>query len=178
MPQSAFCPRHWRHSAILLLTVTFLSNHTSAQDAATAWRADPAAVEAFQKRRSEFNVDESKVPEYKLPDVLASSDRGSRITDASTWLKTHRPRLLQTFRETVYGVRPTTPFQISYHQTGQASGLFGIDATAKQIKTTIKTERGEHSFEFVLFLPKSDAPAPVIVQINKRFFLPMRQASD
>ncbi len=46
--------------------------------------------------------DESKVPEYSLPDLLVLSS-GEKVTDAKTWMEKRRPEILSLFSEHVYG---------------------------------------------------------------------------
>ncbi|MBN2450858.1 MAG: acetylxylan esterase [Lentisphaeria bacterium] len=48
------------------------------------------------------NYDESRVPEYTLPEALALAD-GTRVTAAGTWLDRRRPQLMALFQEHVYG---------------------------------------------------------------------------
>ncbi|MEL7120669.1 MAG: hypothetical protein AAFO07_14555 [Bacteroidota bacterium] len=51
------------------------------------------------------HYDESKVPEYKLPDLLTTSS-GEKITDVKSWEKERRPEILQLFKDEVYGNIP------------------------------------------------------------------------
>ena len=48
------------------------------------------------------NYDESKVPEYTLPDPLKMED-GREVTTAQMWCDERRPEVLQLFEEHVYG---------------------------------------------------------------------------
>ena len=49
---------------------------------------------------SETNYDESKVPEYTLPDPLRMAD-GRPVADAAAWRDRRRPEILELFREHV-----------------------------------------------------------------------------
>jgi hypothetical protein len=75
------------HGIALVLTFTFAS-------------LSPRCVSAF-----EANYDESKVPEYQLPDPLIS-EAGTPIKTAEQWNAIRRPELLQQFRRHVYGIAP------------------------------------------------------------------------
>lgn len=139
------------------------------------WQADAKQIEAWKtKRRPGINYDESKVPKYQLPDPLKVFD-GKPITTAAEWYE-HRPKLLEVFRKQVYGVRPNTKYQVDYKEIGKRENVFGIGATARQIRTTIKARGKSHSFDFVIVIPKSKKPVPIIVQINNRYFVPMDKA--
>ena len=46
---------------------------------------------------AQTNYDESKVPEYTLPDPLVAAD-GTKVTDAETWLAKRRPEILERLR--------------------------------------------------------------------------------
>ena len=53
----------------------------------------------------EANYDESKVPNYTLPDPLTLED-GAKVTDAATWRERRRPEIMSLFQEHVYGRSP------------------------------------------------------------------------
>ncbi len=141
------------------------------------WQADLKQVETWKtKRRPGINYDESQVPKYQLPDPLKTID-GKPITTAQEW-KQQRPGLLKVFRENVYGVRPSTKYQVDYKEVGRRENAFGIGATARQIRATISAGGKTHSFDFVIVVPKSESPVPVIVQINNRYLIPLDKAVD
>jgi len=48
------------------------------------------------------NVDEAKVPEFRLPDPLVSKS-GKRVKDAETWWKVRRPEIVEDFDREIYG---------------------------------------------------------------------------
>ena len=52
------------------------------------------------------NTDESKVPEYSLPDPLVAKD-GQRAAAARQWWQTRRPEIVDDFSREVYGRVPT-----------------------------------------------------------------------
>ncbi len=63
----------------------------------------------------DVNYDESKVPDYTLPDPLLGKD-GQPITDAAVWNKSRRPEILELFREQMYGRSPGRPKDLSFEQ--------------------------------------------------------------
>lgn len=141
------------------------------------WQANRKQVEAWKtKRRPGINYEESSVPKYQLPDPLKTID-GKPIKTAQQW-NVQRPGLLNVFREHVYGVRPSTQYQVDYKEVGKRENVFGIGATARQIRATISAGKKTHSFEFVIVVPKSESPVPLIVQINNRYMIPLDKAVD
>lgn len=142
----------------------------------TGWTPRPEVVAAAATNRPGFNFEESKVPAYTLPDPLLTPD-GQRITTPTEWEK-NRPILLQLFREHIYGVRPATPFEVNYKEVGRRENAFGIGATARQVRATITARGRTHSFDFVLVVPPSDKPVPLVVHINNRYLIPLDKAVD
>ena len=71
---------------LFLLTVTFVVPYSNAQN-------------------PPVNYDESKVPEYILPDPLTAND-GTKITTAENWMNKRRPEILEIFKNELYGVMP------------------------------------------------------------------------
>ena len=61
----------------------------------------------------EVNYDESKVPQYALPDVLTCRD-GSVVTTKKQWEKKRRPELLETFCSQEYGFTPQGKVNVRY----------------------------------------------------------------
>ena len=53
----------------------------------------------------EANYDESKVPQYQLPDPLVQND-GTRVREPAQWTDHRRDEILQLFKEHVYGTMP------------------------------------------------------------------------
>ena len=131
----------------------------------------------WSEKRAEHNFHESRVPDYELPDPLVSKS-GQTIASALDWVTTGRPALLQLFRENVYGVRPSTDYEITYEEVARSENAFGIRATARQIRATIQVRGKSHSFDFIIAMPRSDVPVPVVVQINNRHLIPLDKAVD
>src|SRR5687767_5693999 len=61
-----------------------------------------ASIAAQGSAPNQANYDESKVPQYTLPDPLTLSS-GERVTDIKTWSERRRPELLHLFETQVYG---------------------------------------------------------------------------
>lgn len=81
------------------------------------------------------NLDEAKVASYTLPDPLKAAN-GKTITSAKEWTNFQRPRLLQMFREHVYGKFP-----------GKPKGLhFRVNSVDNEALGESDPEAGNHIF--------------------------------
>lgn len=112
------------------------------------------------------NYDESKVPQYMLPDPLVFVD-GQKVSDAKTWQETRREEVLELFREHMYGRSPGRPEQISFKVKEFDRAAIGGKATRKQI--TIHLAQGDKSVELdlLIYLPNQVKGAvPVFLGLN------------
>jgi hypothetical protein len=99
----------------------------------------------------EANYDESKVPEYSLPDPLVMSS-GERVTTADQWPQ-RRAELLALFAEQVYGRTPTADFEMRFEAGPVDHHALNGKAVRKEI--TIYVARGgrEAPLHLLLYLP-------------------------
>ncbi len=111
-------------SALLVFLHVGLVSRAAAQSPNPVWQAQPSVVEMWSEKRAEHNFDESRVPDYELPDPLAL-EGGRTVRNKSEWLAKGRPALLQQFRENIYGVRPDTSYEIEYEEIGRRENAFG-----------------------------------------------------
>ncbi|MDP2115165.1 MAG: acetylxylan esterase, partial [Bacteroidota bacterium] len=56
-------------------------------------------------QRENVNYEESKISEYKLPDVLTRFN-GRKVKSEKVWFKKQRPEILELFTKEVYGKVP------------------------------------------------------------------------
>jgi len=114
----------------------------------------------------EANYDESRVPEYTLPDSLVLLN-GDPVTDADTWRDMRRPEILRLFEEHVYGKTPTGTFKMRSEVTSVDENALDGKAVRKEITLIGGTEKGEHRMNLLLYLPKGKQEAvPVFVGLN------------
>ena len=155
------------------------AGHAEELTSVSGWQPRREVIEACKKRRPGLIFDEARVPQYTLPDPIgARSENDGPIANPGDWTTRRRPALLQLFRENVYGVRPDTACQIDYKEVGRRNNAFGIGATARQIRATVQARGRTHSFDFVIVVPRSETPVPVIVHINNRYLIPLDKAVD
>jgi hypothetical protein len=114
----------------------------------------------------EPNYDESKVPEYTLPDPLVLLN-GDTVTDADIWVNKRRPEILQLFEEHVYGKTQTGAFKMRSEVTSVDENAQDGKAIRKEVALIVSTENGELQMNLLLYLPKGTEEAvPVFVGLN------------
>lgn len=115
---------------------------------------------------AKFNHDESKVPPYTLPDVLADAS-GRKVTSAEAWLKERRPQIIKLLEERMFGRAPALPATVKSHVSLPKSDAVDGLAVRHQV-TLILTDNEKGSFMDVLvYLPKNaKGPAPLFWGLN------------
>ena len=139
---------HWKTSCVLagLLTLAF---------------ACPGVAQ-----NPETNYDESKVPEYKLPDPLLMSD-AERVTDAGTWLKRRRPEILRLFESHVYGKSPGRPEGMQFHVRSVVTDALDGKATRKEVSVRFTPDAAGPKMDILLYLPNAaKKPVPTFLGLN------------
>ena len=119
-----------------------------------------------QAQRPGTHYDESKVPDYTLPDPLVTSD-GSQVTDARTWRQKRRPEILKLFRTYVYGRSPEAPKDVTFKVTSVDDRALDGKAIRKEVSVRIASEPEWPGIEILVYLPASaKKPAPLFVGLN------------
>ena len=114
----------------------------------------------------EENYDESRVPEYTLPDLL-TSEAGSEVKTASDWEKIRRPEVLGLFEQNVYGKVPDGDYrqsnEVLIHQQNALEGK----ADRYEIKISFEKNDRVLSFNLLVYLPAgASEPVPVFMGLN------------
>ncbi len=123
-----------------------------------------ANAQTYSGKFLEANYDESKVPEYTLPDVMTSFS-GQTISTVEEWETTRRPELIKFFAENMYGEvpEPSSPIQKSFKLLSDEQLLSGI-CTRKNVEITFRNDAGSVTMPLVLFVPtKAKGKVPVIL---------------
>ncbi len=122
---------------------------------------------SFGQFRIEFepNYDESKVPEYELPDPLRTF-KGRKIRNERRWLKKGRPELLRFFSTNVYGEVPGKLEVAAFDVMEQGNDALGGKARRKQVDVVFKKGGRTLHFNILIYLPKDLPKAPLFVGCN------------
>lgn len=116
-------------------------------------------------QQSSANYDESKIPEFSLPDPLIGLD-GLRVEDDSDWFATRRPEILELFRAQVYGRNPLAHVSVTYTQNGTHVELMGGKATMKEITISVTGRSKTVVALLLVILPNTAKPSPVFLSLN------------
>ena len=144
--------------------------HLTAEQAIICQSAASAAVKSpFSTTDCGFlkpygNFDESRVPEYVLPDALLSND-GKRIGSAKAWEKTRRGELLDIFTEQVYGRAPQTPAWLEFKVLEVKEGALNGLSTRKRVEIVFD-KKEKVKMELLVYTPSRVPSAPVFLGIN------------
>ena len=112
------------------------------------------------------NYDESKVPQYTLPDLLTTLD-GRKVTDANMWRQIRRPEVLELFRSQMFGHAPGRPEKMSFDVFDRADGAQDGKAVRKQVTVRFTADPNGPSMDILIYLPRgTKAPVPLFVGLN------------
>ena len=113
-----------------------------------------------------INYDESKVPDFVLPDPLICND-GQQVTTADEWEKVRRPEILEIFMSKVYGRTPTDKIDVSYTLLACDPKAMDGKATCKQILLTFTNGKKTIDAILLLYIPNHvQGRVPVFVGYN------------
>lgn len=124
-----------------------------------------ASAQTYEGKFLEANYDESKVPEYTLPNVLTSFS-GQTINTVEAWESTRRPEIIKFFEQNLYGAvpKPSSPIKKSFKLLSEDDKLLSGICTRKDVEITFQNEAGSVTMPLVLFVPtKAEGRVPVIL---------------
>ena len=114
----------------------------------------------------EANYDESKVPQYTLPDPLVCSD-GTAVKDADTWRQKRRPEILKLFEEHMYGKSPGKPQFMTFMTTSVNKDALNGLATRKEVTVYFTGRQQDPNMTILIYLPnKGPKSTPLFVGLN------------
>lgn len=110
-------------------------------------------VVTTQAQKFEPNYDETKIPDYVLPDPLKTM-AGQSVKDAKTWNEVRRDELLTLFKTHVYGVSPN-PVPVSATTIITVPDAVGGKAIRREIDLTIGTGDQSITIGLLVYTPGS-----------------------
>ncbi|HXK61494.1 MAG TPA: acetylxylan esterase [Acidobacteriota bacterium] len=110
-------------------------------------------------QRPDVNYDESKVPQYVLPDPLVTAD-GQRVTSPAMWRENRRGEILRLFEEHVYGKTPTKRLPVTSEVIYTDKSALGGKAIRKEVTLYFTSDKNGPRMDLLMFLP-ADAKGAV-----------------
>jgi hypothetical protein len=119
-------------------------------------------------QQAQANYDESKVPQYTLPDPLTLSN-GERVKDAAGWRK-RRAEILRLFETHVYGRTPGGRLKgMTFRTTSVDRKALAGKAVRKEVSVYFTGAKNGPRMAILLYLPKeAKRPVPVFLGLNFR----------
>ena len=119
---------------------------------------------AYSQNRNVIS-EESKVPEYKLPDVL-TLENGKKVKSEKDWFKKRRPEILKLFTDEVYGAVPGELgiAEVKVWETSD-DALNGL-ARRKQLSLFFRKNNQNLEVNVLMYLPKTTKKVPVFLAYN------------
>lgn len=113
------------------------------------------------------NYEESRVPNYTLPELLVTTD-GIKITSTHDWEKKRRPELLSAFASQTYGRTPDdTGIEVRYEVLTEDPEALQGRATSRQVKLVFSNGNKELEAILLLYMPNdANGRVPVFVGYN------------
>ena len=124
------------------------------------------ACPIFTSAQFEPNYDESKIPDFILPDVLVTKS-GDKIRNVDHWEKIRRPEILELFETEVYGKVPKQACEIKFRIVDNNKNVLDGLADRKQIKIVFSREDKKITADLLIYLPANQKTAvPVFLALN------------
>jgi hypothetical protein len=126
------------------------------------------AITGSAQDHREANYDESKVPEYTLPDVLKTSTN-AEVKSKTEWEKVRRQEILSLFENNIYGEMPSKYSNIKYSVTNENASAMNGNAKLKQVLIEVFNNNKSVKINLLLFIPNgARKPVPAFLLINNR----------
>jgi len=114
----------------------------------------------------EPNYDESKIPQFTLPDPLLTSD-GEKVTTAQAWRERRRPEILDIFRTHVYGHSPEPLEAMTFEVTRITSDALNGKALRKEVTVYFNGKPDGPKMDILIHLPPAaKGPVPLFLGLN------------
>ena len=117
--------------------------------------------------KSKTNYDESKVPNYILPELLTCND-GTKVTTAQEWESRRRPEIMEFFSKSVYGQTPEGELKVKYKVVAKDRKALDGKATMLQVMFTFSNGKMIQRALALVYYPNSrkKTGAPVFIGYN------------
>jgi len=111
------------------------------------------------------NYDESKVPQFTVPDPLMTFKQ-KKVKNTKDWEKKRRPELMKFFIQNMFGEIPGDLKISSFDVVEESDNAFNGKAKRKQVELSFEKNGKTLDFTILMYLPKNVAKAPVFIGYN------------
>ncbi len=122
------------------------------------------AVMNVSAQTPKANYNESKVPDYTLPDPLVFLN-GTSVNNKKDWKK-RRKQIYSLFEREVYGIAPNWKGKIKTSVLSEEKEVFKGMAIRKEIMLTLSNGNKVLQIPLLIYLPKTLGKAPVFLGYN------------
>ena len=129
------------------------------------WLLTLIMVSQLAFTQSDVNYDESKVPEFVVPDPLKTFN-GKKVKNVKKWEKKCRPELLEFFSKNIYGEIPGELKISSVEVVEESNDAVNGKANRKQVEISFQKDDLTLDFTILIYLPKNVEKAPLFVGYN------------
>ncbi|MEM9645808.1 MAG: acetylxylan esterase [Planctomycetota bacterium] len=124
-----------------------------------------AITNTVHAQKFQANYDESKIPDYVLPDPLVTLS-GKTVKDAQNWQDVRRPEILRLFEEHVYGVSPEA-VAIESNTVSTKPDAIGGKAIRREVDVVIGQGDASVTMGLLIYTPASaTGPVPCFIGLN------------
>jgi len=111
------------------------------------------------------NYDESKIPQFEIPDLLTSFN-GRKIKNTRRWERVRRPELIDFFTNNVYGKVPGKLEISKWEVVEESADALNGKARRKQVDIVFNKNGKTLFFNVLMYLPKNEEKAPLFLGYN------------
>ncbi len=115
----------------------------------------------------EANYDESKIPQYVLPDPLIAED-GTKIESAEAWKTIRRPEILKQFQTEMFGKYPEADLsKVKYEELKTYDQFLDGKATMKIVRVYFNAPKQSPKMDVMIVIPNGvEKPVPAFLMPN------------
>jgi hypothetical protein len=111
------------------------------------------------------NYDESKVPEFEVPDPLLTFKQ-KKVSSVKQWEKKRRPELEEWFTQNMFGEIPGELKISSFEVIEESDNAVNGKAIRKQVELTFEKKDLQLNLTLLMYLPKNVEKAPLFLGYN------------
>jgi len=129
-----------------------------------------ATMTVYAQSNFVANYDESKVPQYTLPDTLKAKD-GTTVRDAETWRNSRRGEVLAMFEREMFGKTPEAAQarkgKLNFVRQSEKKDALGGKATRSEVRILFSDKDNGPFLDLLIYVPNNaTGPVPAFLGLN------------